>query len=210
MNLPGEAVLTAILHASPDAILVFEAVRDAAGGLADFRCVLANASGERLLPPPEGKWEGARLVHSLELMHAPDLAPAFFAVVAQNQPLERDQALRRPDGTRWLHIAAERVGDGFVAVVTDITAGRRAQRALAASDRLLQTVFDTIPHPTFVKDRAYRYVRVNPAMAELWQVPPERIVGEQSIARTGRPATEYQTAMDTDREVLEGRPWIAC
>ncbi len=199
----GDALLEGVLRASKDAILAFEAVRDAAGRIVDFRCLLANAAAERLLPRRDGPWAGASLTREVALLHAPELMQAFVGLTDGGAALDRDQAVPGLDGTAWMRIAAERAGDGFIAVLSGAPNGGPAQDSLTSADRVLQAAFDTIPLSVFVKDRDSHYVRVNRAMAELWHRPVEAFIGARVIAQEERPASETRAALETDRQVLD-------
>ncbi|MEE8396559.1 MAG: PAS domain-containing protein, partial [bacterium] len=45
---------------------------------------------------------------------------------------------------------------------------KKAQTALLENERLLQTTFDTLPLPVWVKDKKLRFIRANPAMAAVY------------------------------------------
>jgi PAS domain S-box-containing protein len=60
--------------------------------------------------------------------------------------------------------------NGLVVVGVDVTAQQQAEEKLRASERLLQTVFDTIPHLVSVKDREGRYLMVNRTWSQLYGV----------------------------------------
>jgi PAS domain S-box-containing protein len=92
---------------------------------------------------------------------------------------------------------------GLVGTVEDVTEQERAEEDLRASQRLLKTVFDTIPHSVFVKDRQGRYTVVNRALTEVWQTPAEQIIGQKVIVQSLRPAHEAEKTQQSDREVME-------
>ncbi|HEX7928553.1 MAG TPA: PAS domain S-box protein, partial [bacterium] len=99
-------------------------------------------------------------------------------------------------------MAVRQVGAFF-----DIRRRKRAEEDLKASQRLLQTVFDTIPHPVFVKDREGRYMAVNRAMTDLWQTTAERVIGQKVILQTHRPENEARNTQQSDQEVMStGQP----
>lgn len=71
--------------------------------------------------------------------------------------------------------------DAIMTAAVDFTRLRHSEDALDSSRRLLQTVFDTIPLPLFLKDRRHRFLMVNKALADSLGVAPE-----QAINRTIR------------------------
>ena len=68
---------------------------------------------------------------------------------------------------------------GVVGVAVDITDLATAQQALEASQQMLRTVFDTVPHWIWVKDRQHRIVMANHALAQYWGMSPEEVVGRR-------------------------------
>jgi len=64
-------------------------------------------------------------------------------------------------GLRTLSSTGQRVIEGFM---TDITARRQAEEALAASKEYLHEIINTVPDPLFVKDEQHRWVVLNDAL----------------------------------------------
>jgi PAS domain S-box-containing protein len=95
---------------------------------------------------------------------------------------------------------------GLVGVAEDITERHQAEQALAASRRLLQAVFDTVPAHLYVKDLQGRYVMVNRARANFDGDAPEALAGK-TIAQLPRSTEESVRKSDgEDQTVLrEGK-----
>jgi PAS domain S-box-containing protein len=115
----------------------------------------------------------------------------------------------KKDGSRLHLLVLSRVvhWDGEPAVqstVIDITGQRRAGEALKESQRLLATVFDTIPHATVVKDREDRYLMVNRAWSDLHGTPAAAVLGRPTEQVPGRPAEELRQIAEEDRRILSG------
>ena len=55
---------------------------------------------------------------------------------------------------------------GLLSISMDVTEQKRAEDQLISKERLLQTVFDSIPHSIFVKDAEGRYLLGNNALLE--------------------------------------------
>ena len=89
----------------------------------------------------------------------------------------------RAGGTKiWLENFCKVVewqGEPAVQVtLQDITKRKQAEEEAQAAQRLLRTVFDTIPHRVFVKDRESRYLMVNQAFADFIGKAPDEILGK--------------------------------
>ncbi len=115
----------------------------------------------------------------------------------------------RKDGTRiWLDCIV-RVVDwegepAVLATLLDITARKRAEQQLRASQRLLQTVFDTVPHLLFVKDLDGTYLMANAAWLHHHGRGPEAMVGRHTLELEHRPLADRKAALEIDRQVLAG------
>ena len=87
---------------------------------------------------------------------------------------------------------------------TDITERKQAEEALVANQRLLQTLFDTIPHSLFLKDLDGRFLMVNPILAARHGLDPEQLVGRPiSDFPVGTPE-QIQRLETIDGSILNG------
>jgi PAS domain S-box-containing protein len=123
-----------------------------------------------------------------------------------------DQVSRRSDGTtNCRHVYKAPLSNaagqvvGVVSLAIDVTDRVLAEQRVQASQRLLQTVFDTVPHVVTVKDREGRYLMTNPAYRTLFGVDPQGLLGV-----TARELPEFDPESRAgiaamDEEVLSGR-----
>ncbi len=133
---------------------------------------------------------------------------------------------RRFDGTLFdceLSVSRIDLPDGplIQAIVHDITRRRLAQRALEESNRLLEQLFANDFTQMAYLDRAFRYIRVNPAFARALDRTPDAFIGRNffddcrdpvhrerfaEVVRSGRPHTERARA-DRPAGDPDGRFW---
>ncbi|HKI97809.1 MAG TPA: PAS domain S-box protein [bacterium] len=101
---------------------------------------------------------------------------------------------------RWLEPTFDEQGSvtGVVGVSLDVTERHRAEADLRASQALLRTVVDSVPHIIFVKDVDGRYVFANRALGEFHGLDPTEALGRNAAALPGfSPATaQHMDAMD--------------
>ena len=93
---------------------------------------------------------------------------------------------RRKDGSLLdVEISSHDLGfmgrEARLVMAVDVTEHRRAQQELHASQRLLQTVFDTIPHHLIVKDRESRLIAVNEPYILACGKEPRELVGKTDM-----------------------------
>ena len=94
---------------------------------------------------------------------------------------------------------------GLLAIAMDITERKRAEEELRESQRLLQTVFDTIPHTLVIKDRECRYLKVNKAFSEMYGFSQEEVFRKTPLELSGRPESDKTETLEEDQLVLNGK-----
>jgi len=89
----------------------------------------------------------------------------------------------------------------MVGVVIDVTSQREAEEQVAESQRFLQTVIDTLPAPFACKDAEGRYLLVNQAFLQLYNLPSEALLGHKLDEFD--PAQDAHAHMAHDRQLLD-------
>ncbi len=88
----------------------------------------------------------------------------------------------------------------------DITERKQAEEAIRESQRELREIIDTVPHLICAKDVTGRFLMANRAMAELYGMRPEELVGKRQ--KDFHPVKkEAESILAEDREVIRtGKP----
>ncbi|WBO83738.1 PAS domain S-box protein [Hymenobacter yonginensis] len=141
---------------------------------------------------------------------------AQVAQLADGQMLTLEYFLNHRNGSvRWMRVTDtpfERDENGrvlqLVGVGEDITRWkvadeqrRTANRRLAEQNRLFRQVIDTAPHLIYLKDRLGNYLLANKAIADLYGMTPQQIVGAQPETLPNAPG-EGQRYRRQDEELL--------
>lgn len=136
-------------------------------------------------------------------------------VIAENRLVKSPEiAIVKPNGeTQWRLVTKLPLHDekgnvsAIVGLVEDTTARKMAEEELKSSRELLRTVFDTIPHRVFIKDRDLRFLMVNKAMADAYEVPAEAFQGSTVFDFPFFSEDLRNLVTAQDRKVLEtGKP----
>ncbi len=90
----------------------------------------------------------------------------------------------------------------IVSLYRDVTARKRAEDAVAASERRLRQVIDLVPHLIYAKDREGRYLLSNKAHAAFYGRTPEEMLGLR-VQDIGLGAEELANTVGGDERVWE-------
>jgi len=94
----------------------------------------------------------------------------------------------------------------YVAIRADITARKLAEEARRASEQVLQTVMDLVPHFIFAKDSQSRHLIANRACAAANGLTPEQMIGRTDLDFVPDRA-QAEAFMQDDQEVIaSGKP----
>jgi len=92
---------------------------------------------------------------------------------------------------------------GTMGISRDITEWKNAEEELAKEHELLQTLMDNIPDSIYFKDDKNRFILVNKAKAEHWNVKPEDMIGKNDFDFL--PHDQAHKAFDDDNMILQGK-----
>ncbi len=90
----------------------------------------------------------------------------------------------------------------LIAIWEDITALRRAEKALRDSERRFRAIFESATDLIFLKDSSFHYTHVNPAFEKLLGKSAARLIGLEYEDLFGQEGAAYEN--DVDVRVLEG------
>jgi PAS domain S-box-containing protein len=156
---------------------------------------------EELLAHPEKVYENVVEEDLATMMRATHESAQNLSVL--------DQQVRRrmPSGEiRWFHSRSmpRLLDDGSTVwdgVELDVTDYKRAEEALRASEERLQQVMDLVPHFVFAKDTDGRFLFANRALAQIFGMAPEELVGrrDSDLSPDEKEAAHF---LSDDREVI--------
>ena len=137
------SMLDSVLNGSINGIMSFEAIRDEAGTITDFRFKTINEASERIVGVSA---ETMLEKETLLTIFPGNVESGLFAKyvhTAQTGEPTRTEVYYQADGLDfWLDVSAQKLGDGFVVTFTDTTLLKRASQAIEQSAAELQTVID--------------------------------------------------------------------
>jgi signal transduction histidine kinase len=203
-----QQLFQSIVNASPNGIVVYTAERDATGAIADFRVLHYNQKSNELT----GYTDEQRLRRGfrgvLDDFGASDQFHRYVAVVETGVPLFREQYI--PAQQRWITSAVVKLNDGFLSLLSDITALKQTQEALRQqseyANRILNTSLNAVVTMEAVRDEYgrivdLRYRQVNRQFLSWLSMKEEQVVGSTMLELF--PATRTTGIFDVYCQVIE-------
>ncbi len=139
-------MLGGVLEASPNGITVFEAIRDEAGEVVDFRIAHANELVIRISGYSREDYMRLSFFERLPAQRAE--LPRLKKLIAEGKSDQTEQYITATG--KWILVTVTPLGDGFVTTVQDITARRQQQEEVQLSARTLEGVLQASPHAILV------------------------------------------------------------
>jgi len=172
----------------------------------------ANAAMRRLLGFTPG--ETLTLERFLNRVHPDDRSEVGDAIVqaqTAGTPYQGEYRVLLPDGTeRWLLIKGRTTSfpashhTRRMGIVLDITHRKQAEESLMSQRSFLRQVIDVNPNFIFAKDRTGRFTLVNQAIADVYGVSVEQVIGKTD-ADFNRNIDEVEFFRRVDQQVLQTR-----
>ncbi|HEX4328230.1 MAG TPA: PAS domain S-box protein [Burkholderiales bacterium] len=201
----AQAIYRAAAEGSLDAFYIFEAMRDTAGGITDFRFAEVNRPGAALIGLPVDTIVGQPLCELLPVNRANGFFDKYARVVESGLPLEEEFEVDTPTASaRWLRHQVVPVEGGIAVTSRDITARKRAEAEQRNSRKFLQTLIDYLPVMIFAKsarpDDYGRYVVWNEAAEVITGYTAEKVLGKSGVEAF--PEEMARIYEEEDREML--------
>jgi PAS domain S-box-containing protein len=167
-------LVRATIDSSKALIQVFEAVRDEAGRLVDFRWTLVNEQAAAQY--------GTDVVGQQLRVLNPGVVEAgifdqFVQVVESGQPQFNEHEYRQEQYNGWFEQSVVRLGDGLVTTTTDITARKQAEEALRHSEERFRAIV-TQATVGIAETQDGRFTYVNDRYCEITGYSREELVGK--------------------------------
>lgn len=144
------------------------------------------------------------------LLHPDDRAAAlgaWYAAVEGRASYDLEYRVRRRDGVHeWFRVIGRPILDAqgrivrWFGVAVNIEHLKQAEALVAQRSREIEATLDAMPAMVYVKDAQRRYTRVNAAVAEMFGLSVEQVLGAQDEAFL--PPELAQAARNSDLAVL--------
>jgi PAS domain S-box-containing protein len=176
-----------------------EIITDEQGRPVDYRFLDVNPAFERLTGLKRADLIGKPVLEVLPGTE-PYWIEDFGRVALSGEPVHvsrHSAALGR-----WYEVFAYRTGTGrFAVVFTDITERKKAEEAVAAAHKQVQSIIDNTTSIAYAFDLEERFLLANATLAELLNSTPEQMIGKRRQDFMPKDDADWHEA--NDRQVIE-------
>jgi len=171
-----QVFLESVLHHAPDAIVTLDA---------RHRVLDWNPGAEKIFGYRRDEALGKKLDDLVGGREARQQVEKNVRTVLSGQRVEAFEGVRyrKDDKPVFVIVAGSPImldgtQTGAVAMYTDITALKQAEEELLRNERMLRRIMDIVPSMIFAKNAEGRFLMVNQAVADRYQMPVEDLAGK--------------------------------
>jgi two-component system CheB/CheR fusion protein len=124
------SVVKGVFDTSASAIIVFEAIRDNAGQIKDFAVQAANHAICNIFAVHEDEYVGLSLKKDFTGLAVNGFFNKYIEIVEKAHSFTGETSFESENKTVWYTIAANKLGNGLILTITDITDRKEAEEKL--------------------------------------------------------------------------------
>jgi len=165
-----------------DAFGLFEAVRDDAGKIVDFRILYMNANAERLIGQERSELLGQKLCSVTKMRSTGPMFSRFCTVVDSGKPLNEEFPVTNASiKATWLRSQVVKLGDGLAITISDISEAKATQERYAHLAEFTDSVFQNAPFSIVATDTKGLITAMNVAAEKLTGYSRDELVGKAPL-----------------------------
>jgi diguanylate cyclase (GGDEF)-like protein/PAS domain S-box-containing protein len=190
----------AAAETSPDAFFIFDAVKNTAGDVVDFRFKYVNSHGEELLKTPRTELLGQNLCDLFPINRSAGFFDKYRNVLLTGVTMVEEFPLPLDDGNQmWLRHRVIKLGDGVAITTSDATEMKAKEERYRNLSNFSNSVFETAQFSIIETDINGVIQAMNTAAEKLTGYKREDLVGTASITTLHDPR-ELRRNEDQDSE----------
>lgn len=204
--------LISIVENAPIGILLYEAVRNEAGSIHDFRIKYYNSQSGELTGLTGAQREALGFRAVLKLFGAEESIAQYINLVETGVSFQREQYIKDLD--KWIIGSIVKFDDGFISMLSDVTELKRSQNLMRTESQLLASILDGSINGLFVlqaiRDESgaitdFLIVQGNKRFVEVVGKPREAVIGASYLATL--PPSRDNGLFELKKRILEtGEP----
>jgi diguanylate cyclase (GGDEF)-like protein/PAS domain S-box-containing protein len=203
-----DARFIAAAETSPDAFFIFDAIRNKAGDIVDFRFVYVNGYAEKLLKTPRAKLLHRDLCVLFPANRTDGMFDKYRKVVLDGAPLSEEYYISQDGGTElWLRQRVTKLGDGVAVRTSDASEIKASEERYRTLSSFSNSVFENAPFSIIETDAKGVIRAMNSAAERLTAYKRADLIGNVSITTLHEPSEltrRSEETLPTDGPALNG------
>ena len=172
----------AAAEANLDAFSLFEAVRNDAGEIVDFRFLYVNANTERMLGISRSDLLGKDFCSVMRVRRGGNLFARYCAVVDTGEPLNEELPVSESIiNASWIRCQVVKLGDGMAVTCSDISSAKATQEQYKHLAEFTESVIQNAPFSIVATDIHGLITAMNVAAERLTGYTREELVGKAPL-----------------------------
>lgn len=199
-----DARFIAAAETSPDAFLIFDAVRNQDHDIVDFRFVYVNGHAEELLKAPREKLLNQDLCALFPAHRTNGMFDKYRKVVLNGEPISEEYSIPQPDARElWLRQHVTKLGDGVAIRTSDASEIKASEERYRTLSSFSNSVFENAPFSIIETDANGTIQAMNSAAERLTGYKRADLIGSASITTLHEPS---ELTRHSDETVSSGEP----
>jgi diguanylate cyclase (GGDEF)-like protein/PAS domain S-box-containing protein len=183
-----DARFIAAAETSPDAFFIFDAVRNKADEIVDFRFVYVNGHAEELLKAPREKLLNRDLCVLFPAHRTNGMFDKYRKVVLEGAPLSEEYSIPQDAKEQWLRQRVTKLGDGVAIRTSDASEIKASEERYRTLSSFSNSVFENAPFSIIETDANGTIQAMNSAAERLTGYKRADLIGSVSITTLHEPS----------------------
>jgi diguanylate cyclase (GGDEF)-like protein/PAS domain S-box-containing protein len=185
----NEQRFVAASHNSSESFFILESVRNADGEIEDFRFAFANENGARMFSSTLQALQGALLCAKFPVIREDGFFSLFKRTALTGVALEDECPIRGNEiNASWIRYRAERLGDGLVLSMSDISNRKTAEQDATTALTFSRSLIEKSPFAVIALGVDGCITQINRAAERMLGYASDELVGKESALVLHDPA----------------------
>ena len=162
-----------------DNFYIFEAIRDSANKIIDFRCLYINSAGSKLINKQPKEMVGRLLLEEVPINREKHLFDSYTYVIETGNTISEEFAIQDDSvNAKWIYWQVVKLGDGMAITSRDITEKKRLEYEVTKAERLHTAIVDSASYSIIATDKDGIIISINKAAERMLWYSESELAGK--------------------------------